>query len=471
MFREIKPISMINRPIQNEKEDAFHLDIQAQELDRAVANGANFIGIISDYGGGKSSTVQAFAKHGKYQLCNICLWSYVDDLVNNKRDVMAIINQSFLYQLSKIVKRSEFSRHVNRMMSTNYKTISWSSDVSRKKFAITIVIFFVYLAILLTGTLYKINIKIPEMLTKIANLAGSLQTLTPYFVLAILFLFYNNCVSFSWHKDNIKRSFSEADEFEIFDLIIKNGRKKKEKYIISIEDLDRISEEKYIYDFLKMLYKYNNLLTEEDKKEFIFCVSISEKIYAEISCRSDEIIHYKIFDYILFLRPISKKKRKDIFMKVIQEQYPDLKANLKINKLGEREIDWIIKGENIGIREIKFRLNRAMGIWEELNRSSNAPEFLKCAIVAYFENTYAKDMYNLILHREQLQENDRKINAGESEKKEPDAQDSLVTEIRKILSKMRKKEKNFENEFLKLFGEGIMTGEDFETYFYRNPRE
>ena len=309
------------------------------------------------------------------------------------------------------------------------------------------------------------------MLTKIANLAGSLQTLTPYFVLAILFLFYNNCVSFSWHKDNIKRSFSEADEFEIFDLIIKNGRKKKEKYIISIEDLDRISEEKYIYDFLKMLYKYNNLLTEEDKKEFIFCVSISEKIYAEISCRSDEIIHYKIFDYILFLRPISKKKRKDIFMKVIQEQYLDLKANLKINKLGEREIDWIIKGENIGIREIKFRLNRAMGIWEELNRSSNAPEFLKCAIVAYFENTYAKDMYNLILHREQLQENDRKINAGESEKKEPDAQDSLVTEIRKILSKMRKKEKNFENEFLKLFGEGIMTGEDFETYFYRNPRE
>lgn len=51
-----KPIVFVNNPVKRQKDDIVGFDSQVETLACAIESGANMIGVIADYGSGKSST-------------------------------------------------------------------------------------------------------------------------------------------------------------------------------------------------------------------------------------------------------------------------------------------------------------------------------------------------------------------------------------------------------------------------------
>lgn len=50
-----KPIVFVNNPVKSQKDDIVGFDSQVETLACAIESGANMIGVIADYGSGKSS--------------------------------------------------------------------------------------------------------------------------------------------------------------------------------------------------------------------------------------------------------------------------------------------------------------------------------------------------------------------------------------------------------------------------------
>ena len=56
--QKYEPIVFVNNPISNSKDDVIGFDSQIDTLLCAINNNANMIGIIADYGTGKSSLTE-----------------------------------------------------------------------------------------------------------------------------------------------------------------------------------------------------------------------------------------------------------------------------------------------------------------------------------------------------------------------------------------------------------------------------
>lgn len=75
--KEIKPIIFQNKPITSEEKDLFDYSYQKQVLESAIENDARIIGIVGDYGTGKSSITKLLEKSRKKKfdtIVNINLW-------------------------------------------------------------------------------------------------------------------------------------------------------------------------------------------------------------------------------------------------------------------------------------------------------------------------------------------------------------------------------------------------------------
>lgn len=515
---KINPILAVNRPVEEDKKDAFHMGVQVQELEKAIEGRANFIGIVSDYGSGKSSIVHALAQINDYAVCNICLWSYEGKKPENDEGKITTFMQTFLYQLSKLVKRPGFSRNISRMMSKNYKTFSWSADLSRwKRLCMFLVVFF-YVVIALGANTYSQVMEerkenavqeeviaqedaaeketmtqdevLPEkLLGKIKNDWMPAMELMYYgkdawlilSIAAMLLLLGKDSIAFSYKDDGIEREMGEADAYEIFDKIISAAPdrpihigkyiiRRRKKCIINIEDMDRIVDHNDSKEFLKLLYKYNSLLSVEDREHFIFIVSLSEKVYLDSKKTGQDALYDKIFDYILMIRPINENRKKQLFCRLTKSMAFETDLGREMN---EEEISWFIKGENPGIREMKIRLNKARAIWEELDSLKKGyANFEKCAITAYLESAYPAEFYQFICKAEpwyrlmgNLAEIENKDGAGILEHK--DAMNRLVRQIDADWSMSSA----FRKEIKTLFNNYRLTGEDYWMYFHRNPRQ
>ncbi|MFR6395719.1 MAG: hypothetical protein ACLUNT_01980 [Eubacterium ventriosum] len=97
----------------------------------------------------------------------------------------------------------------------------------------------------------------------------------------------------------------------------------------------------------------------------------------KISKQSKRINMYsKVFDYVIELKPIHDDDYEIVLRDIINSE-PDKKRQL--NKLLERESEndtlpkefkWIYKGDNLTIREIKDRLNKAISLYIDLKIKS-----------------------------------------------------------------------------------------------------
>ena len=130
--KKYDPIVFVNNPVTESNYDVIGFDSQVKTIERAIADGATMIGLVADYGTGKSSMTEllcdAFVKKGNPKPIKINMWDSLSQ-ENPKTDSTSISNltKSFLFQLAN-GKNSTFSRYVNKMLSKNYGNISLATN-------------------------------------------------------------------------------------------------------------------------------------------------------------------------------------------------------------------------------------------------------------------------------------------------------------------------------------------------------
>ena len=128
-----EPIVFLNSPIDSPETDAIGITSAVESIETAIKNGANMIGVLADYGAGKSSLTDSLANSQKeFNPIRINMWDSLssDDECQLHDDIPAL-TKSFLYQLaansSKKRGSSFFSKHINKRLNRNYGLISFST--------------------------------------------------------------------------------------------------------------------------------------------------------------------------------------------------------------------------------------------------------------------------------------------------------------------------------------------------------
>lgn len=410
-----------NRPVDEEAWDFFRMDILSKEIKGAIDDEAGLIGIISDFGEGKSSLLRYLAKEEdddkyQYQLCSICMWNFYGSEDKDNMETVSAMTHSFLYQLARGLVTPEFARHVNRMFSRNYGMISF--DIYPRKHFWHLLIAFAVVA-LLAGIVYAVPVSMWGKLSSVHDLAKLiLENMVHLVSAAVVLLLVRNRenIVFSGKGSQGNRTPGLVDSYEIFDYIISKAPRELDshpvRYLICIEDLDRAESYKDVVRFLKEIYRYHNMLSPDERKNFIFIVMTSQRLYENTKGNASETfqgesleqLYSKIFYYTIELRPIAKSQQRQLVLTLMEKLGSSADFIIdKDNDIRERAAELICKGDNLGIRDLKNRLDKALSIKKYLNAMQiRTAEFDKCAAVAYLEDQYPMDMYYLAHEQEKF---------------------------------------------------------------------
>lgn len=417
--RKCEPIIFMNSPISTEENDAIGISSAVDSIKMAIEDGAKMIGIVAEYGAGKSSITEMLAADENYKNpIYINMWDSIQDN-NTDENQITNLTKSFIYQLA-MGKSSQTANHVNKMLSKNYNIVSFS--IGMKKFWIYAILATIFVAMFMV--LDNITIKTFTDLfgeyTAKANVIGYiLLLLKPLFLIGGIILgvlgIKNTNIAYSRWKPENRRDTEINEVFAAYTYVYNKLLDNENSKVVVIEDLDRIGNQESIIGFLKELYRFNNLNIKSKKKKPVFLVSISSETYVrrnESSQCDDEYIYTKIFDYIISLKPLHYDDYQMVLKEII---FSDENKKNKLNKLlneDERIVgdklplafEWLYRGENLTIRELKDRLNKAIALLVNLKNKNydNNPyiSFRTCVCVVYLEQKYPKEFYE-ITHQEE----------------------------------------------------------------------
>lgn len=445
--QEIRPIIFQNKPISSEEKDLFDYSYQKKVLDSAIDSDARIIGIIGDYGTGKSSITKLLEnsrrkKHDK--IVNINLWGQFSKKGKDDKETDPLL-KSFLYQLAYANNKwnDHFARYINSRFNKNNGKIGFSI-ATRKIFFL---LFLAALFVLLFFTFNTIEIPILSITDKEkftnANLWEQILTILSY---GRYLIFVIGCVFITWAISLASPAFTSwksegnytpdnSDIYEIYLKIIKRllslklRIKRNNKCLVFIDDLDRTSDKTTVVEFLKEIYKYLHLLPDSLQKKIVFIISLkSESLLKLNEMELDEAdtnnVYSKIFDYTLSIKQIHNENYRDIVENLLgQEQESIIALYNKCNKTMDdenslikkvvAELKWIYSDENITIREIKERLNETFLLYQTLlhrNYENPSIQLQKCAAVIYLKRKYSTEYDNLLTKEKELATLIRKCN-------------------------------------------------------------
>lgn len=480
--KKYEPIIFMNSPISTEENDAIGISSAVDSIKMAIEAGAKMIGIVAEYGSGKSSITEMLAADEKYkEPIYINMWDSIQDNVKDENQITNL-TKSFIYQLA-MGKSSQTANHVNKMLSKNYNIVSFS--IGMKKFWIYAILATIFVAMFMV--LDNITIKTFTDLfgeyTVKANVIGYiLLLLKPLFLIGGIILgvlgIKNTNIAYSRWKPENRRDTEINEVFAAYTYVFNKLLDKENSKVVVIEDLDRIGNQESIIGFLKELYRFNNLNIKSKKKKPVFLVSISSETYVrrnESSQCDDEYIYTKIFDYIISLKPLHYDDYQMVLKEII---FSDENKKNKLNELlneDERIVgdnlplafEWLYRGENLTIRELKDRLNKAIALLVNLKNKNydNNPyiSFRTCVCVVYLEQKYPKEFYE-ITHQEEkfsrlIQETSSLKNSILS-----DRRNSIVEKIKITFPRNTMTE-----ELAYLIFERVIDM-DFRMYFYSFPK-
>ena len=123
----LKPIIFQNKPIEDDSKDIFDFTYQKDVLNEAIDSGARIIGVIGDYGTGKSSVTKLLEKdriNRKDNVININLWG---NFSSENKDNNSLI-KSFMFQLAYAnkAKNHHFAKYVNARFNKNNGKVSFA---------------------------------------------------------------------------------------------------------------------------------------------------------------------------------------------------------------------------------------------------------------------------------------------------------------------------------------------------------
>lgn len=494
---DIKPLVFVNQPIKDPENDIVGFSSQVATICEAVKSGSSMIGIVSDYGTGKSSITALLSNAVTKEPYNyprpikINMWDCLQNSKNHPEEnecaverEVSELTKSFLYQLAEGTnKKHHFSSYINKRLSKNYGTISFSSSSHKFWIFFLIAALFYTVYTICSNSAARFNCIIgPIWFLKTLRLC---EILSPMFlVISILFLIWgmiDTCLVFSHWKMQDTRETEVNDVFDVYAQIIEHIKphgffKKNKKQIIIIEDLDRVVEKTIIVGFLKELYRFQNFM-QHDIDKFSFIVSIkpetmlkNKKATLEID---DDKVYSKLFDVVIPLKPIHYDDYDSILLKLING---DKEKKTRLERIiGEKiSIDkipnsfyWIKKGENLTLRDLKDRLNHALMIMSSRKsyHVKTAVTFEACAAVTYLESRYPEDYYALIKQESAfaklMSDSVDIINSNNANDAYLVLKDAFVEQFEKLNN-------DFISDLCTLILDGVFNY-DFRMYFYTYP--
>lgn len=418
MHKEIKPIVFMNTPIDKKKKDAIGIQASVNAIQQAISEGAKMIGVIAEYGAGKTSLTELLIKKKRLKVTRINLWdTLIEDNVDDNQEINPL-TKAFIYQMA-MGKSPYRAEYVNKILSNNYGVISFSTGFIRTW------IFMILAAILETlyligngvtsQTLVLLGQDISEDWTYFINDFSPVCRLIAIFFAGFAIL--DASIVYSHWKDECKRTTDVGEVFSAYSYMHRCLRGWFKHRLIVIEDLDRIEEPEKVITFLKELYRYNNLCNVRIRKAPVFIISIAPEARLKSAVDdSKEISHIysKIFDYTVSLKPIHYDDYETILQDILDSEknkkarlnaiLPE-KEKMLVGKISQA-FTWLYRGENLTLRDLKERLNDSIELYIELlnkNYGGNpAISFRTCVCVTYLEKTYGKAFYELIANERLL---------------------------------------------------------------------
>lgn len=489
-----QPLVFINKPIEDSKHDIVGFSTQIDTICEAIKDGSTMIGVVANYGTGKSSLTELLSSSvAKKPFCfpapiKINMWDCLVDSEgfgkcnHTAEPEVSDLTRSFLYQLANgNDKKRHFSSYINKRLSRNYGNISLTTGSFKFWWC------FILAALFYTAYMIFSNdtINFGKVIRNSQFLEGLKlgQAFSPAFLLvAVLFLVWgivHTCIVFSHWKMQNSWKTDVNDIFDVYAQVvdhIKPGKGKKQ--LIIVEDLDRIVEKAVIIGFLKELYRFQSS-TQRYSNRFVFVVSIKPEAVLTKGTQEllidDDNVYSKLFDIIIPLKPIHYDDYDAILLELIKRE-PAKKIRLE-QIIGEdieenilpKSFFWIKNGENLTLRDLKDRLNHAIMIM--ISRSTynvrSAVTFEACAAVAYLESRYPKDYYALIQKENAfaklMSSSVRIINSNSP----ATAIDGLRDEFNSQFPS-ESFDSNFIEDICKLIHDGVFNY-DFRMYFYTYP--
>lgn len=508
--KKYNPIVFTNIPIKENENDLLGINTDADRIEQAINEGANIIGIIGDYGTGKSSLIE-FLKNRFYKTICINMWNSVD--VNNI-DVLGL-TKNFVFQLA-IGKSQQFAQYINKRLSKNFNVLSISISTLRywKCALFSVITYFTYkICSELPKNIYETSLY--KTLSNNGNIdlisddntanfikslyGGVIDFRYIFLIIALILLFrllYKNVMAVI--SSGATKGEKKEDNNDIYGVYLevaneisnmkikkkKDENKRDDKVLVIIEDLDRINKKQDVKNFIREIYKFNNVLPEETKEKIIYLIAIKqEESLTELDNMenkepnenivndNNEKIFSKIFSYKTILNPIHHSDYNKVLLELLKQKKEFVENSMEI-KLGEelpKEFFYITKGKNLTIREIKDRLNRSFELYENIKGKSKtenkAVEYIKCAIVAYLESEYPLDIKSFILNDQDFS---KVIEASYTFKQDKILKNSEKVKRIKELIKSDYPEK-FVNEISEMIANGLID-DDFRIYFYNYPK-
>lgn len=435
------------------EKDLIGYQSYVDSLNDAINSGARFIGLISDYGNGKSTLLDMLSKseHGsEYELITINLWNCdekEDD--NNPID----IHRVFLHQLvdkTKIKSKNYYKKKIDK----NYSIFDIKGKEKNKFYIISLAIFLVLV--------FFEKLNFIELFCEELKLLG-------YFLIAVLtilnIIIYTPVIAYK-KSDSSKREIDENDTKDLYDEIIREynmqNKKLKKTLVICLEELDRYNNYSKVLEYLKEFYKFYR---ETYRQNIVFIISIkSATQLLELNNNKENIkdidvvksAYEKLFDYILNLRPINIHDYDSIVLELLKSKKDSLPKEIKIPKT-ENIKDWkyLYKGENIKIRDIKHRYNFAISLYLSIKENGINPDINKCLFIAYLEDEY-NELYDLLISKKDLLNNILIKHASKeniNEETVPELKDISESALKIIIEGLKSK-------FISI---------DYNYYFYKFP--
>lgn len=496
----------VNNPISDDNQDVLGIKTYANRINQAIADGANIIGVIGDYGTGKSSLIELIKKKHKNSI-NINMWGNEKQEMNET--IIRSLTKNFLFQMS-MGKDETFAKYISKKLSKSYGMLSiiLSDRKILKNLIFPGVLFLIYLLLnTMPSNIYESSMYLNlHSIIDFTDYVGWKNFIMIVYTIMInlkIFVFglatcmlvktlLDKSILFSLWDSQGKREPNENDLYDIYIEIanrITENFNEEEKRIIIVDDLDRSNNKKDVKDFIKEIYKFNSVLKDEVRKKIVFIFEVKSEeslenleiekesptinisgvplkkiepykneLYKKVFCFKVNLnaIHYNDYEPILLGLLIQKQNEgRRILGRPIKDKLPE-------------EFSYIIKGENLTIRDIKERLNRSFEIYENLiqksKESSDTIQYPKCALVAYLESKYPIEMLEFIKEEQKFNEI---LEKSYKYKQENVVLQQRISNIKSLIGTI-----NDNNEFSFEIAEMIandLIDEDFRLYFYNYP--
>ena len=500
-----KPIIFQNKPIDCDEKDIFDFSYQKKVLNVAIDADSRIVGIIGDYGTGKSSITKLLEDNRKKQgdkVININLWDQFNKKIENQDDKIEKVNdgdvvsqslmKSFLYQLAfaNDLKNIGFAKYINARFNKNNGRIGFSVATKKSFFILCVAALWFILYFFIES--FGIKSDVLTDFIKLKSIDCYQRFIYSFFILRYLFLslgiafllwavIWAAPVFTSWKSEGVYIP-GNSDIYEIYLLILQKLKKsvKKKKCIILIDDLDRTADKDVVVTFLKEIYRCIHLIPEEIQKHFVFLVSLKAEsmlnLLSEEEHNTDfKNVYSKIFDYTLNIKQIHHENYRDVVLGLLEQEKESIEHLFKTvipkTDTGQKtvvefflyKLKWIYSDENVTIRELKERLNETFLLYQTLlarQYEETTVDLGKCAAVIFLKRKYEKEYHEILGREKEFATLIRNCNKHRYDD----------TILNKTISESNIfKDKKIEAPLSEMIRTGIIE-DDFSMYFYSYPK-